>query len=365
MLREWPICPRPEQDESLPSWIERIAREYGMSAAALVNSIDVPGGIRTRWPTPPTLERRYESRFVDRLALLGRLSPPACSALWAPVSGWELREFTFRVYCSLCCLEDMCAGRTPYGRRCWLQSWCTVCSIHRYPLVAHRPRTSSGYETTWSAAEMRQDMQFLAANRYRDLKVPSESAMRGVMLGSLLEIERAVGDALTGISPNCLLWGNLSAEDFLTVVDDVTTWSLTHFEPVCAWSNAEDLSPVEEQEGYGIVGRLRRQCGPGEPSHGDRSLRAVTNPKVRGAALWVAHALLASCHTDASDRSTGFTPQDRQIARILGSAPAGLEWLANRQDCWPSAYRRQWWVDIPCGWPMAVAAQQAAVDTNC
>ena len=47
MLREWPICPRPEQDESLPSWIERIAREYGMSAAALVNSIDVPGGIRS------------------------------------------------------------------------------------------------------------------------------------------------------------------------------------------------------------------------------------------------------------------------------------------------------------------------------
>jgi len=124
------------------------------------------------------------------------------------------------------------------------------------------------------------------------------------MLGSLLEIERAVADALTGISPNCLLWGNLSAADFLTVVDDVTTWSLTHFEPVCAWSNAEDLSPVEEQEGYGIVGRLRRQCGPGEPSHEDRSLRAVTNPKVRGAALWVAHA--GGQRPKAGIRLTGF-----------------------------------------------------------
>jgi hypothetical protein len=366
MLREWPICPRPEQDESLPSWIERIGREYGMSATALVNSIDSPGGIRSRWPDPLTLQRLYESRFVDRLVLLSRLSPPVCTALWPPASGWELREFTFRAYCPLCCLEDIRAGRAPYGRRCWLQSWCTVCSTHRYPLITHRPRTSSGYETTWSAAELRQDMQFLAVNRYRDLKVASESAMRGVMLGSLLEIERAIADAFTGITPNCLLWGNLSAEDFLTVVDDVTTWSLTHFEPVCAWSNAEDLSPVEEQEGYGIVGRHRRQCGPGEQSqNGDRSLRDVTNPKVRGAALWVAHALLASCHTDASDRSPGFTPQDRQMSRILGSAPAGMEWLANRQDRWPSAYRRQWWIDIPPGWPMAVAAHQAAVDTNC
>jgi len=100
----------------------------------------------------------------------------------------------------------MRAGRTPYGRRCWLQSWCTVCSIHRYPLVAHRPRAWSGYETTWSADEMRQGMQFLAANGYRDLKVPSESAMRGVMLGSLLEIERAVADALRRCGLLTLSW---------------------------------------------------------------------------------------------------------------------------------------------------------------
>jgi hypothetical protein len=107
-------------------------------------------------------------------------------------------------------------------------------------------------------------MQFLAANRYRDLKVAGESEMRREMLGSLLEMERAVADALTGIVPNCLVWGNLSAQAFLTVVDDVTTWSLTRFEPVCAWSSAEYLTGVEEQESYGVVGRLRRQGGSTE-----------------------------------------------------------------------------------------------------
>jgi len=209
-------------------------------------------------------------------------------------------------------------------------------------------------------------MQFLAANRYRDLKVASESAMRRVMLGSLLEIERAVADALTGIAPNRLVWGNLSAEEFLTVVDDVTTWSLTHFEPVCAWSNAEDLTAVEEQEGYGIVGRLRRQGGSTEQDqHAERSLREVTHPKVRGAALWFAHALLASCHTDASDRPSGFTPQDRQTARMLGSAPAGREWLADRKERWPAAYRRRWWIDIRRGSPPPLVAHNVGVDTNC
>jgi hypothetical protein len=58
-----------------------------------------------------------------------------------------------------------------------------------------------------------------------------------------------------------------------------TTWSLTHFEPVCAWSNAEDLTAVEEQEGYGIIGRLRRQGGSTEQrQNGERSLREVTHP---------------------------------------------------------------------------------------
>ncbi|MGA2841208.1 MAG: hypothetical protein ABSG18_13670 [Steroidobacteraceae bacterium] len=176
----------------------------------------------------------------------------------------------------------------------------------------------------------------------------------------------AVTDALAGIAPNRLLWGNLTAREFLTVVDDVTTWALTHFEPVSAWSSAEDLTAVEEQEGYGIVGRLRRQSGSGDQSqNGERSLREVTHPKVRGSALWVAHALLASCHGDASDRTSGSTPQERQIARIVRSAPAGREWLAHRQESWPTAYRRQWWIDVRRISPTSIAAHNVSYDMNC
>jgi hypothetical protein len=35
-----------------------------------------------------------------------------------------------------------------------------------------------------------------------------------------------------------------------------------------------------------------------------RTLQDVANPKVRGAALWTAHAFMATCHTAASDRPT-------------------------------------------------------------
>lgn len=188
-----------------------------------------------------------------------------------------------------------------------------------------------------------------------------------MILGSLVEIQRTVASALAGDSPNRLLWGTLSAREFLTVLDDVTTWSLTHFEPVTAWSRAEDLTAVEEQEGYGLIGRLRRQCSSEQkPSRSAlRTLRDVAHPKVRGAALWAAHALLAFCHAGASDRSSGASSQDRQCARILRSAPAGQGWLAHRQESWPGLYRRQWWIDVHRSSSTAVAAHNVVVDTIC
>ncbi len=348
MIRGWPICPRPEHDESLVSWIERIGNEYGMSPTALLNSIETQDGPPIYGQVRPGPQRMYEPRFVDRLMMLSHLPPLARQTLWPPTTGWELKDPAFRVYRPLCCLEDMRGGRTPYGRQCWQQSWCTVCMYHGCPLVMRKPHPSCGFETPWSAAELRIEIQFCAPDRYRDLKVAGESEVRRAILGSLVEIERVVAKALTGISPNRLLWGNLTAGEFLTVLDDVTTWSLTHFEPVSAWSGAEDLTAVEEQEGYGLVGRLRRQRGSAAKSNqnGQRALREVAHPKVRGAALWLAHALLAFCHRAASDRPSGDTPQHRQAARLLRSAPAGREWLANQQERWPATYRRQWWIDV-------------------
>ena len=74
-------------------------------------------------------------------------------------------------------------------------------------------------------------------------------------------------------------------------------------------SAAEDLTPAEEQEGYGLIGRIRRMSAS---EYGEqrmtRTLRNVAHPKVRGAALWAAHAFMATCHIAASDRPSGRGP---------------------------------------------------------
>ena len=114
MLREWPVCPRPAHDESLPSWFERVGREYGMSATVLLNSIEPSRGATAR----PAFGCLRETSFADRLAALSRLSDTARTNLWRPLTGWELSDVAFRVYCPRCALEDLKTETPPYGRHC-------------------------------------------------------------------------------------------------------------------------------------------------------------------------------------------------------------------------------------------------------
>ncbi len=343
----WPLCPRPQQDESLPSWFERVGYEYEMSPALLLSAVERGTSEKTKIDRTPPATRLFDPAIADHLAALGQLSDIERAGFWSPASEWELNDRSFCTFCPHCCLEDLAKGRSPYGRRVWQQSWCTVCKPHGTALtlrnLAHAPTNRS----SWSHAALKSNREFLAANRYRDLKVPSQPAVRVIMLGSLLEIEQTTAAAIRGIAPSAFQWGTLTAAAFLMILEDVTTWALTHFEPVRSCSVAEDLTPTEEQEGYGLIGRGRRMSASDyRADHSTRSLREITNPKVRGGALWTAHALLATCHSAASDRSSGTNAKDRQLALLSGSAPASRQWLAQRQTQWPPEYRRTRWVEL-------------------
>jgi hypothetical protein len=349
MLRPWPVCPPPEHDESLPSWVERIAREYRMSTAALLSSIESAQRAAARGSAQPQPERLQNPLFIERLTALSGIPDATRRRLWPPPTGWELQSFTVCAYCPQCCLDDIAKNTIPYGRLCWQQSWCTICAKHSYPLVIRN------HDRFLSPEALFNDVNFLASNRYRDLVVPPNPKARFDILAGVYEIQTAIANALRGVHPSRWLWGHLAAEEFLRVVNDVTTWSLMHFESVRAWSVAEDLSPTEEQEGYGIIGRGRRMLASeygGE--HCIRTLRYITNPKVRGAALWAAHALMAQRHEPSSDRTAGPKPQDRQAPRIRNAPNAAREWLVARQQAWPPRYLEEFWIDASRSQSVAV-----------
>jgi hypothetical protein len=111
--------------------------------------------------------------------------------------------------------------------------------------------------------------------------------------------------------------------------------------------NAFTCAAAAALRGSVVIGRIRRMSAS---EYGEqrmtRTLREVAHPKVRGAALWAAHAFMATCHVAASDRRSGRTTQDRQATWLSRSSPAARQWLALRQESWPPSYRRERWIDV-------------------
>ncbi len=59
----WPLCPRPQTDESLLSWFERVAHEYDMSPALLMSVMrqDDKG---QSFDSLPLVDRLYDSEVA-------------------------------------------------------------------------------------------------------------------------------------------------------------------------------------------------------------------------------------------------------------------------------------------------------------
>jgi hypothetical protein len=343
----WPICPRPQPDESLLSWFERVAHEYAMSPALLLSAVRQSDTSHQVLGHESLVNHLYERSVADRLAVLAQLTASERKGLWPALTEWDLKTQAYCAFCPYCCMDDLRCNRTPYGRHFWQQSWYTVCRAHGIALVVRNLARVPANRSYWSDPQLRSVADYSHADQYRSYNVVSEPAVRSNILACLVEIERSAAEALSGITPNLYLWGKLTAGEFLVVLGDLTTWSLTHFEPVRCWSAAEELTATEVQEGHGLVGRTGRMSGS---DYGERrwtrSLSDVANPKVRGAALWTAHALMATCHTAASDRPSGTTTQDRQHACLSRAAPASRRWLAQCQTRWPKEYCRDRWIKV-------------------
>jgi TniQ len=343
---EWPISPPPAEDESLHSWFERVGARYGLSPRRMleaaikplrispvaINSISVGGCLRG------------DRSIAKRVARLGGLPATTQAQLWPPLTGWELSHHEFVAFCPSCCREDLSQDRIPYGRRLWQQAYCTVCTVHHLPLLRRRRVQVE----RWTLQQVDKDVSAAYANSYGHFKGPKrEPWVHYYLIYALIELQRAAARAVRGIRPPRRQWGNIGCQDFLKVLRDITSWGLDHFDCVPAWSAAEDLSPIERSEGQKLVGRHRRSIGGGLTDRSNTpSLVHISDPALRGSALWLAHSLMASYHQDASDRHTGVRPQARQTMRLVGLPAAARLSLSLRMQTWPTKYRERRWIDV-------------------
>jgi len=191
-----------------------------MSPALLLGAVEQARAAKEKIGQSLPAARLYEPSVAERLTALANLSDAERGALWSSPSEWELDDRSFCTYCAHCCIADLASGRSPYGRRIWQQAWCTVCKVHGGALtvrsLAHLPNNRS----CWSHAALKLQRELLAPNRYRDLKVRSQPAVRSSILGCLVEIEKTAAAAISGTAPNPLFWGTLTAAAFLMILEE-------------------------------------------------------------------------------------------------------------------------------------------------
>lgn len=149
-----PFVPPLHGDESLWSWITRIALYWGEAAEEWIDRL---GCAQERWEldSPPTdFDCAPGSRVVEQLSLLTdvpsriiqeHVIPRGASTLWLD----DRIAFCER------CFDEMSVSGSPYVRSAWLDAWCINCPIHRTPLCtvqeAHRAGQRADWNRVWVA----------------------------------------------------------------------------------------------------------------------------------------------------------------------------------------------------------------------
>jgi hypothetical protein len=137
----------------------------------------------------------------------------------------------------------------------------------------------------------------------------------------LKALEAAIIAATAGYSPPDEQWGSLRARDFLNIVQDVTTWSLTNFEnfkaprPATVYYQtwAPLLPPIFLFAPSHVPART--------PDKPERSMRLCVNPDDRRNAFWISLALLAADHPGMPRMGRPVDRQPRQRQIFKGQNP--------------------------------------------
>ena len=156
--------------------------------------------------------------------------------------------------------------------------------------------------------------------------------------------ETAIDGAIAGRAPNATDWGRLSAPDFLRIVQDITTWSLTNFEAFKSRPPSEKVptdTSLWETPYYKLSYRYQPPFDSELPL---RTLASVNAPELRCPALWWAHALISAAHPVKDPRHC--SPQARQQAFLRRRCPNGLHWLLEQMAHWPEAHVRERWFPL-------------------
>jgi TniQ len=338
-----PICPRPYPREAARSWLTRVATVCALNAERLVGILGlVPFASHSRRFLAQPVEVALEDFNLGQLAIATQLPPVRLLEMRPDPLEWTLTDTDVCTACGLCLDEDLCYGRDPYLRAEWRQSWRIFCSIHEVRLLACPMTVFTNNASDASVIEEINELYAHCDLVQDNINRAFASNRDFFHLNSAIEeMEMVIWRAISGESPDFCTWGPLRADDFLQIVQDVTSWALTNFEAFKARPAAEELPHGIGGTGSPYFGKAPRLQPPYDSDAAVRTLSSVNEPALRCAALWWAHVLLAESHLCCNPTRLG--PPSRQWNLLRSRCPVGLHWLIERMKHWPQEYvRRQW-----------------------
>ncbi len=134
--RSIPLAPRPFHDESIRSWVGRVAARYDLAPPELVARLrDGPGVHVSRLFS---LDWRKDAELDHLLAQAARLDEARIRALRLVVTDRPkpaLWHRTLLAWCPACACEDVVRHGEIYERAVWRLGCCAVCPTHRLVLA--------------------------------------------------------------------------------------------------------------------------------------------------------------------------------------------------------------------------------------
>lgn len=341
-----PIVPPRYADEDLSGWMCRVSQVYGLDAHGLMDQWLVNRG---NWYSGlPSIEARVNQINIDMVAAQLRMPIVAVNTEFCSSGAWVIHRAQDAPICPSCLLKDDLERRARYRRYQWSQSWRTHCHVHQKQWLIRRPDWKTTFDLNAHVMSTNRAVRSLPIYRGSSTNVGwREHTIYPVALAdaAIRRIECSIRSALVGRRPRRSHWGYIEAADYLQVVQDATSLLLSRFEserhpPIC-WMDVDrfiDNSQIRcfsrhtAALNFKTVNNTTISLG----TAGDVGWRrcalfwAYELPNIRSVRGWLSKK-------DKNNHSL------RQAKILNRQTSAGLAWLSQRMELWPSEYRYQWW----------------------
>ena len=343
MTRPIPLAPRPFPDESVRSWIGRVAARYDLSPPALVaqlrdgQAVPVSRLASLDWQEDAALEHllaratHLDRARIRRLRLVTEDGPKA--ALWhRPLLAW----------CPTCACEDIARHGETYERAVWHLGCCAACPTHRLVLadvcpacaygrvgfqaVAGRQRLVCGLckqpvdapalgRETGIPVDLRSRFAFAQCREWTDLALALQAVLLGLTAGSAATGPWQIDVPASRIAvvirdlAAALLWPELSGPGSMDGQNPCTV-ARDHVFAILAPRTAYEVLGIIASVLTAVAGRVPLRMPAGQIAGREPSGEVVD-------LKWFIHRLPATEQQWLKARASGWGPI---LARVVGDA---------------------------------------------